>query len=181
MKHYEKLWLEELKITAELKRSMRELECEGKRIKTLERFNDTDEEIIFIGERKSQRIIVTQLYEYNGYTVSKIYIRAYPDINADIHKPVCELYACLFFDDEAGTMLSTHICDFTTAILYRDKGIGSLVLQKFVDFAVKCGVSSISGCLSHVDEQDENNRQRRNHVYEKFGFTIDGEYVRMEI
>ena len=50
---------------------------------------------------------------------------------------------------------------------YREKGIGSLLLEGLIEYAEKNGVTSL-----HLEVRESNSAARR--LYEKFGFEIDG-------
>ena len=56
----------------------------------------------------------------------------------------------------------------------KNKGYGSLVMEAFLNIATVVGASKITGELSLADELDSENKDRRNHFYEKFGFKITG-------
>ncbi|PPA67835.1 hypothetical protein C3952_03920 [Lactococcus lactis] len=58
-------------------------------------------------------------------------------------------------------------------------GYGSYNFKTMLDFVQNNfgQRTKIKGWLSSVDERDENNKKRRNHVYEKFGFSIVGEWA----
>ncbi len=68
-------------------------------------------------------------------------------------------------------------CSFQSSILingpYRSYGIGTLVINKLLAQAVKHFPKyRLLGRLSAIDEEDENNRTRRNRLYENLGFDI---------
>ncbi|WP_157794822.1 hypothetical protein [Lactococcus garvieae] len=59
------------------------------------------------------------------------------------------------------------------------KGYGSLNLSVMLEF-VKDAFgerTTVKGWLSPVDERSEKNKNRRNRVYEKFGFKFEGDWV----
>lgn len=53
-----------------------------------------------------------------------------------------------------------------------NQGYGTIVLQEFFNYfsGKQTEPILVVGELSEVDERDEVNRQRRNHIYQKFGF-----------
>lgn len=59
------------------------------------------------------------------------------------------------------------------------KGYGSYNFKVMLDWVQNNfgQRTKIKGWLSSVDERDENNKKRRNHVYEKFGFSIVGDWA----
>ncbi|OAV83828.1 hypothetical protein A3651_03200 [Streptococcus gallolyticus subsp. gallolyticus] len=69
------------------------------------------------------------------------------------------------------------IYEFKT--LVKNKGYGSLLLSEALWYISQHFGTSIEfkGWLSFVDERDPENHARRDHVYQKFGFEIDGEYA----
>ncbi|MFK4935506.1 hypothetical protein [Lactococcus garvieae] len=58
------------------------------------------------------------------------------------------------------------------------KGYGSLNLSVMLEFIKDAfgEKTTVKGWLSPVDERSEDNRNRRNRVYEKFGFKFEGEW-----
>ncbi|MDQ0362107.1 hypothetical protein [Breznakia pachnodae] len=60
----------------------------------------------------------------------------------------------------------------------RNIGIGSHIMKLCKDIAVEYGFNYIWGSLSMVDEQDTNNKERRNHFYDKHGFQITGTKIK---
>lgn len=69
------------------------------------------------------------------------------------------------------------IYEFRTRI--KNKGYGSLLLSEALWYISQHFGTSIEfeGWLSFVDERDPENHARRDHIYQKFGFEIDGEYT----
>lgn len=60
-------------------------------------------------------------------------------------------------------------------LLHINKGYGTLMMNKLLAFAKRCGYKRIVGNLSDVDENspcDKQHRERQIHFYRKFGFTI---------
>lgn len=72
------------------------------------------------------------------------------------------------------------IYEFQTKI--KNKGYGSMLLGEALWYIARTFGTNlkIEGWLSVVDEIDSENHSRRNHVYQKFGFEIDGEYTRLK-
>ena len=61
-----------------------------------------------------------------------------------------------------------------------NQGYGSLLMESFLDYVrrlLEVRQVLLIGKLSLVDEEDEENHQRRNHFYQKFGFVIKEGYV----
>lgn len=65
--------------------------------------------------------------------------------------------------------LSMEIVEFILPETLRNKGIGTIVLNLVLDYAKSERVTIINGMLSDVDNH---NKERRNHVYKKAGFTV---------
>ena len=61
-------------------------------------------------------------------------------------------------------------------VIPQGKGMGTLLLDLFIKFLQEWNsffeVESVQGELSPVDEEDEENRKRRDHLYKKAGFSI---------
>ncbi len=57
------------------------------------------------------------------------------------------------------------------------KGYGSMLMEQFFEVIKPFKPNKITGWLSPVDEFDDNNKKRRNHFYEKFGFEITDRHI----
>lgn len=79
--------------------------------------------------------------------------------------------------DNHNEIKKVRIWDFLSREV--DKGYGTIVLQEFFRYLKKQQKQPIRivGYLSECDEKDNNNRQRRDHIYQKFGFKIEGKWV----
>jgi len=60
-----------------------------------------------------------------------------------------------------------------------NQGYGTIVLQEFFNYFSEKQTEPILvvGELSEIDERDEVNRQRRNHIYQKFGFEFGNGWI----
>lgn len=88
-----------------------------------------------------------------------------------------ELIVGMEYYEEFGYLESMMIKDFVIKTKHVNKGYGSLLMEGFLVYLdqTKREKIKITGQLSEVDEQNENNRLRRNHFYQKFGFEIKGD------
>ena len=79
-----------------------------------------------------------------------------------------------------------YVVDDNNRIIYADyfilkdikgkvvnQGFGTMLMDYILYLAKEIGVTRIIGTLSEVDERDKNNKKRRNHFYEKYGFIVD--------
>lgn len=81
------------------------------------------------------------------------------------------IFEVKMYNDIQGYQM-VKIWDFVSKI--ENSGYGTIVLKEFFNY-LKGNYSKpllIIGELTKVDEIDEINKQRRNHIYEKFGFEI---------
>lgn len=85
-------------------------------------------------------------------------------------KLIVEMEYCENF----GYLERMMIQEFVIKTKHANKGYGSLLMKEFLVYLdqTKRKKVTITGKLSEVDE---NNRLRRNHFYQKFGFEIQGD------
>lgn len=64
-----------------------------------------------------------------------------------------------------------------------NQGYGTVILQEFFNYFTERQTQpvEVDGELSAFDEADENNHQRRDHIYRKFGFEIVDGWVKTTI
>ncbi len=55
---------------------------------------------------------------------------------------------------------------------YENMGYGTMMIQSLIKLALEANCTSIEGKLSFVDAEVENKKIKRNHFYNKLGFTI---------
>lgn len=82
--------------------------------------------------------------------------------------------------DKLGTLNYLLIRDFLMA--KPNKGYGSFLLREALFHISQLFGEhvKIKGKLSFVDERDPNNQARRDHVYQKFGFTLRDHSIRID-
>lgn len=82
---------------------------------------------------------------------------------------------------ESGQIQKVKIWEFRSRTV--NQGYGTIVLRQFLDYFKEKQSQSILviGALSDLDERDELNRQRRDHVYQKLGFEICNGWVKTVI
>jgi GNAT superfamily N-acetyltransferase len=73
---------------------------------------------------------------------------------------------------------SVFIRDFFVKDDYRNKGYGSIILSALIEQTKKYNAKKICGILSWVDSD---NFDRSKHVYKKFGFSIDGDNLSLDL
>lgn len=78
---------------------------------------------------------------------------------------------------ENSKIQEVKIWDFLSKTV--DKGYGTIVLQEFFNYfsGKQTEPILVVGELSEIDERDEVNQQRRNHIYQKFGFEFSNRWV----
>lgn len=85
-----------------------------------------------------------------------------------------------FLYSDKGELKGFWINDFLTKI--KNKGYGSMLLGEALWYIARTLGTDLKfkGCLSFVDEGNPENHKRRNHIYQKFGFTIVGDKIHLE-
>lgn len=58
------------------------------------------------------------------------------------------------------------------------KGYGSILMNEALAIARKKGVKTVTGTLY---SENKNNRVRQNNFYSKYGFTINGNKIRLDL
>ena len=112
--------------------------------------------------------------EYYTKSKHKIYLSFYKDkvILNDSNNCAHEI---IYYEIKGEKM---EIVDFVINHSLRNDGIGTLILNMVIDYAKCEGLKKIYGCLSNVDND---NKDRRNHVYKKAGFEVREKSIIMEI
>lgn len=83
--------------------------------------------------------------------------------------------------NELGEIQKVKIWEFRSQTV--NCGYGTIILQEFFSYLSEKQSDSILvvGELTEIDERDENNRQRRDHIYKKFGFDFVDGWIRKRI
>lgn len=146
----------------------------------LNKFNSNFENIIRIEKTNNSYFIITVENDYNfsgilleinfyGYTLKEY---------KENPTQVMRLYSRIIYNDKLKFVESIYIDDI---IGDTNKGYGSKLMTEFLNYVRPLKADHIIGMLSHVDEVDLNNKDRRNHFYEKFGFKINGNHVYLKL
>ena len=93
------------------------------------------------------------------------------------------IWAEMNYDPDYKYLTGVTIREFRTRAGQVNKGYGSVLMREFIDYmALLIGKEcKISGWLSPVDEENEENHQRRDHVYRKFGFEFINDWVHLTV
>ncbi|MBZ5947825.1 MULTISPECIES: GNAT family N-acetyltransferase [Leuconostoc] len=64
-----------------------------------------------------------------------------------------------------------------------NQGYGTVLMRILLDYlySLKCEQIRLSGYLAEIDEQDDTNFARRNHIYEKFGFCFKDRKIEKQL
>lgn len=88
----------------------------------------------------------------------------------------------VLYDKNYGFIKRLYIHDFQTRS--PNQGYGTLLMEVFLDYIshhFKVKEVLVTGWLSSEDEKDEDNHQRRDYFYQKFGFEIKEEHIYKKI
>lgn len=146
----------------------------------LHKFNSNSENIIRIENTGNSYFIITVENDYNfSGILSEINFYGYT-LKEYTENPtqVMRLYSRIIYNDKLRFVESIYINDI---IGDTNKGYGSKLMTEFLNYVRPLKASHIKGMLSRVDEVDLNNKARRNHFYEKFGFKINGNHVYLKL
>lgn len=173
----------------DLKMQMKDQERMLERYDRLSLYNESREGIDCVLRRGNDIIIVAHSIECHIYQKCKeIFFHVY-NMNSHPMVWVSEIWA-KFEYQHVKKEDATFKCEFTNRIIiedfmtrseYENQGYGSILMKEFIEFAKQQGVSIITGRLSWVDEEEPENGARRNHLYEKFGFVIEGERISLDL
>lgn len=141
----------------------------------LTRYNDSSDIIIYNRYVDSHFWVISVKYDWNCQNRKlKFELRDMLD-NRAVDYFQGQLWMKFLYSDE-GKLKGFWISEFQTKI--KNKGYGSMLLGEALWYIAQTFGTSLElrGWLSFVDEQDPENHKRRDHIYQKFGFEIDGEY-----
>ncbi|GAB2023453.1 hypothetical protein RyT2_25290 [Pseudolactococcus yaeyamensis] len=106
----------------------------------------------------------------------------YPDINKiglrDFQSKI-NFEVLSYYDNQ--DIKKVRLWEFQSKIV--NQGYGTVILQEFFNYFTERQTQPVTivGKLSDVDEEDENNRQRRDYLYEKFKFEFLNGWVEIII
>lgn len=89
----------------------------------------------------------------------------YISVTAKNKKGVLSRMVCVYKEDDN----AIYICDIRMETQYRNKGIGSRMMERLIDYAKNNNIKKITGSLSKVDNE---HKERLFHYYKKFGYEI---------
>lgn len=124
---------------------------------------------------------IDEVTDYSG-KVSDVVLWYYP--NNDQTR-LCDWQSQITFEiqsyDEYGKFQKVKIHEFSSK--FKNCGYGTLVMQEFFIYLEKNQAHPmlVEGILSEIDGNDINNKQRRDHIYKKFGFDFIGKEIRKVI
>ncbi|WFA76031.1 hypothetical protein PFZ59_00610 [Streptococcus suis] len=164
----------------ELNRLRKENNILKRNLSDLEFFNNNNRIIIFCQPIRNTILIISVTYKLDyKKRIKNLYFK----IN-DLSNPIrsnllnfLDIDVC--YGGEFDTLEHLIIQDFI--IKTPNKGFGSLLLREALFHISQLfgEYVKITGLLSPVDEEDSDNKNRRDHVYQKFGFEIDGSYIKI--
>ncbi len=164
----------------ELNRLRKENNILKRNLSGLEFFNNNNRIIIFCQPIRNTILIISVTYKLDyKKRIKNLYFK----IN-DLSNPIrsnllnfLDIDVC--YGGEFDTLEHLIIQDFI--IKTPNKGFGSLLLREALFHISQLfgEYVKITGLLSPVDEEDSDNKNRRDHVYQKFGFEIDGSYIKI--
>ena len=166
----------------QLRTLKRENKALKKRLSYFEEFNQNDQKLLYCQSVKGIYMLASVSYSLDRlkrinhlrFKVNDTYKHSRKDrlnfLNVEAYYHDTE-------GDKLGTLDYLLIRDFLMAT--PNKGYGSFLLREALFHMSQLFGEKVRiiGKLSHVDERDPENHARRDHVYQKFGFEIDGEYA----
>lgn len=162
-----------------------ELNGELEAFDKLTRFNDTQEQIVYIVQQSSQLFAVTieQDFKYNGRIQTfDLYGYVFEKHIGNIfeRKSIAHANCKAVYDINETVLKSVHIIDFVVKESRQNQGYGSIIMEQLIRYAKFLKASYISGDLSFVDigisdddKAKRKSRERLYHFYPKFGFELD--------
>lgn len=156
-------------------------------LRKIKYFNEEPEDVIYLENIGDFIYAVTRKIELNHYgNLTKITLNGYELTlyrnTLEKFKSFIELVAESRYDAEHKHLTGLYIRDFLSNESKRDCGYGSIMMEKFVEYAKTLKVQYIAGSLSFVDigtddkrtAQQVKNLERLHHFYPKHGFKING-------
>lgn len=130
----------------------------------------------------SKKIIINGLlYEY------RINVREIGQLAHSIEIDICIVqngYEVITFKTEYHKERSVlEIVDIQNCMEDRNRGYGSLGMEVLFECGAVLGIKKYYGILSYIDVYDKVDRDHRNrleHFYKKFGFSVDFETMKIE-
>lgn len=144
-------------------------------------FNERPEQIVHFCEYRDALTIVTMVVKHGSCArLRKLDFKAYICTHSRFPCEVFELSIDFDYRKQNNLLIGKAIISHCMAKNNNEnKGYGSMVMEQFLRYIkvlhMELAIGTVTARLSSVDETDINNKNRRNHFYEKYGFKIDGE------
>lgn len=169
-------------------RELRTLKRENKALKRqlsyFEEFNQNDRKLIYCQSVKGIYMLASVSYSLDHLKrINYLEFKVSDTFNHRRKERLNFLIVEAYYHDEGdnthGTLDFLLIRDFLMAT--PNKGYGSFLLREALLHINQLFGKNVKiiGKLSHVDEQDPENCQRRDHVYRKFGFELKDHCIHM--
>lgn len=172
---------------AEVQQEKNQLVKQNKCLLNLSVFNDSTTQIFKCIDVNDRPMVVTITEEIDWMRqgrVNEVRFELFDLYDSRIPNYHCsELWVRMNYFENATYLKSISIIDCRTHREHMNKGYGSQLMLAFLDYAMLLDRKEleITGFLSTVDERNKENHKRRNHFYQKFGFSIDGKRISLKL
>ncbi|MBE3600764.1 hypothetical protein IHV24_05035 [Streptococcus agalactiae] len=162
-------------------REIRALKRENKDLKRtlsyFEEFNQSNRKIIYSQSVDGNYLLASVAYSLDHFKrIKKLNFKVNDTFNHRRKDRLNFLNVEVYYNDEDANKLRTlnHLVIRDFLISPPNRGYGSFLLREALFHISQLFGENVKiiGKLSSVDEQDPENHARRDHVYQKFGFTI---------
>ncbi|WP_242359018.1 hypothetical protein [Lactococcus petauri] len=168
----------------QLKYNLKCMERQNAYLSRIMALTHRDEAIVktFFQDQKLYAVTITTVYNYKGQlTEAHFYLyRITKDVSSS-QRNLNHIWLKPQYREESDLerLEYVEIIEFVGRGGELGKGYGSLNLSVMLEFVKEAfgEKTTIKGWLSPFDERSENNKNRRNHVYEKFGFKFEEGWV----
>lgn len=165
-----------------MRKLRKEIKILKRNLSGFEFFNNTSRVIIFCQPIRNTIFVVSVMHRLDyKKRIKKLYFKINDISNPKRSESLNFLSIDACYGGDFDTLKLLIIRDFIIAT--PNKGFGSILLREALFhisqlFGEKV---KITGFLSFVDEVDLDNKNRRDHIYQKFGFKIDGDHIKLTI
>ena len=165
----------------QLRTLKRENKALKKRLSYFEEFNQNDQKLLYCQSVKGIYMLASVSYSLDHLKrISKLEFRVNDDFKHSRKDLLNFLTVEAYYNtDKFRTLDHLFIRDFIINI--PNRGYGSFLLREALFHLSQLFGENVKiiGELSFVDEQDPENHQRRDHVYQKFGFELKNHRIQM--
>jgi hypothetical protein len=153
------------------------------------------ESILWCGDFKDHFVVIVLIVQVDHYKLRKLTFQIHSLRAGNPNSYEGEARVCMTYDNLSkcpDCVVQTEICpgyyccvgafleDIT--MQYRcGQGYGSLLMTHMLKYLKELRIPRITGKLSCIDEKDKDNCRRRDHFYRKFGFTIEGDKISLDL